>query len=179
MVCCSRKVTAAAGRFIGAIAMLALPSSASFGQAPVPPTPGAPTGELRWLAGCWERRSGTLLIEEQWTVPRAGVLLGVSRTTRGDSLIGFEFMRIHSRGDTLIFAAQPSGQAAAEFSGRSPAAGSVVFENAAHDFPQRIHYRATGADSLHARIEGMQQGQLRGVNFPYARASCGPQPPRR
>ena len=76
-----------------------------------------------------------------------GNLLGISRTTRGDSLAGFEFMRIHGRGDTLIFAAQPSGQPPADFFATLVGDRDVLFENPAHDFPQRIRYRAVGADS--------------------------------
>ena len=36
----------------------------------------------------------------------------------------------------------------------------AVFENPGHDFPQRIIYRREG-DTLHARIEGNQNGELR------------------
>jgi hypothetical protein len=49
----------------------------------------------------------------------------------------------------------------------------VVFENPAHDFPQRVGYQRRGADSLVAWIEGTMQGQARKIEFPYARATCG------
>ena len=45
------------------------------------------------------------------------------------------------------------------------------FENAAHDFPQRIIYRKT-AGGLHARIEGLDKGKPRSEDFPYKRVSC-------
>jgi len=45
---------------------------------------------LKWLAGCWLMRSGALTIEEQWLAPGGGILLGTSRTTRGDSLVAYE-----------------------------------------------------------------------------------------
>ena len=48
----------------------------------------------------------------------------------------------------------------------------AVFENPEHDFPQRIIYRRSAADSLHARIEGPRNGQVRGVDFRYGRVSC-------
>ena len=59
---------------------------------------------LDFITGCWERRAGTRLVEEHWLGPRGGLMLGVSRTTRGDSLLEFEFMRVTVRGDTLVFA---------------------------------------------------------------------------
>jgi hypothetical protein len=128
--------------------------------------------ELHWFAGCWERNVDALVIEEQWLRPRGGTLLGVNRTIRDESLVGFEFMRIHSRGDTLVFSAQPSEQEGTDFKTLTVGDREVAFENLDHDFPQRIQYRAVGGDSLYASIEGMQDGTMRRVDFPYARASC-------
>ena len=125
-----------------------------------------------WMAGCWERRSGDRVVEEQWLAPRGGMMLGMGRTTRSDSVVEFEHTRIYARGDTLVFAAAPSGQAPAEFRTVAPVGHEVRFENAAHDFPQRVIYRRGRGDSLFARVEGMRNGQLRGVDFAYARASC-------
>jgi hypothetical protein len=131
------------------------------------------------MAGCWERRSGARLVEEHWLAPRGGMMLGVGRTTRGDTLVEYEHTRIYSRGDTLIYAAMPSGQTPAEFRALRSAGDEVRFENLAHDFPQRVIYRRLGADSLAARVEGMRGGQLRGFDFPYGRVSCpGGQPVR-
>ena len=103
--------------------------------------------------------------------PRAGVMLGMSRTVRGDSLIEWEFMRLHERAGKLVFAAQPARQAPAEFESTSIGSGVITFANPAHDFPQRIIYRR-GGDSLFARIEGVRNGQERGVDFRYARVRC-------
>lgn len=131
-----------------------------------------PLARLAWLAGCWERRAGTRLVEEQWMRPRGAVMPGMSRTTRGDTLVEWEQVRIAVEGDTIFYHAQPSGQPAARFRLTAISAGSLTFENPAHDFPQRILYRAVGRDSLVARIEGTSNGRRRGVDFPYARVAC-------
>ena len=47
-----------------------------------------------------------------------------------------------------------------------------MFENAAHDFPQRVGYRVAGGDSLLAWIEGTRDGQVRRIEFPYRRVAC-------
>jgi len=127
---------------------------------------------LGWLAGCWERSNGPTIIEEQWMRPRGGAMLGMSRTTRRDTVIEFEQLRIFDRAGRTVYAAAPSGQAPAEFETGVTSDSLVTFENPSHDFPQRIIYRRRGADSLIARIEGMRGGQVRGVDFPYRRASC-------
>ena len=104
--------------------------------------------------------------------PRGGTMLGVGRTTRGDSVIEFEQVRIFERAGRAVYAALPSGQALAEFEAAATGDSVVTFENPAHDFPQRVIYRRRGADSLIARIERTRNGQLRGVDFPYRRVPC-------
>ncbi len=124
-----------------------------------------------FMKGCWERRAGTRIVEEQWMSPRGGTMLGISRTVRGDTLIEYEYVRVFERNGRLVYAAQPARQQPAEFESTSIEANAIVFANPAHDFPQRIRYRLAG-DSLFARIEGTMNGQERGVDFRYARAVC-------
>ena len=124
-----------------------------------------------FLQGCWERRAGNRIVEEQWMPPRGGAMLGMSRTVRGDTLVEWEFLRLYERGQQLVYAAQPARQPPAEFTSVSIERGIIIFANPAHDFPQRIVYRLTG-DSLHARIEGQMSGHERGVDFRYARVRC-------
>jgi hypothetical protein len=130
-----------------------------------------PIDRAAFMQGCWERRATTRIIEEQWMRPRGGSMLGMSRTVRGDSLIEYEFLRLFERGENLVYAAQPSGQRPAEFTAVASEAGALVFEDPAHDFPQRISYRAVG-DSLFARIEGHLNGRERSMDFRYARVPC-------
>ena len=128
--------------------------------------------DLGWLAGCWSRGSGALVMEEHWMRPRAGAMLGMSRTIRRDTMVEYEHLRIHDRAGKVVYVAMPSGQAVTEFETASTSDSAVTFENAAHDFPQRIVYRRRGADSLIARIEGTRAGQLRSVDFPFKRVPC-------
>lgn len=124
-----------------------------------------------FLHGCWERRAGTRLIEEQWMRPRGTTMLGMSRTVRGDTLVEYEFVRVFERNGSLVYAAQPSGQSPAEFTSTAIRDGALTFANLAHDFPQRVLYRRTG-DSLHARVEGTMNGRERGIDFRYVRVHC-------
>lgn len=130
-----------------------------------------PTEQLTWLAGCWERRTASSVVQEQWSSNAGGMLHGFSRTLRRDTVVAWEFIRIYAAGDTLVYEAQPSRQAKAEFRAVPPFEPEVVFSNPAHDFPQRVVYRRAG-DSLLARIEGMRGGQTRVIPFGYARVAC-------
>lgn len=128
--------------------------------------------ELEWLIGCWRRDSPRgPVYRERWRRLPGDTLWGASVTTRGDSVITSERLHIVQRGDTIVYVAEPEGQARTEFVATMVTARLAVFENPAHDFPQRVIYRAAG-DSLHARIDGMVGGSLRAVDFPMARTAC-------
>jgi hypothetical protein len=137
----------------------------------------SPADALSFVAGCWEQRSATRVVEEHWMPPAGGALLGVSRTLRkgaaGETMAEFEFLRIVSRDGGWVYIAQPSGRAPTEFVAGSAGDGEVTFVNEAHDFPQRITYRAIGRDSLFARVEGPSGGGVRGIDYRYARVGCG------
>ncbi len=137
---------------------------------------GVSLGQLAWFTGCWAYTSPRVIIEEHWTSPAGGSMLGVSRTLRrspgGDSTIAWEFIRLYERGTDLVYAAQPHNQPAAEFVSERVSDVEAVFANPAHDFPQRVIYRKVRNDSLRARIEGTQNGRPRGSDFPYARVAC-------
>lgn len=132
----------------------------------------SPIDRLSWLAGCWQMTAGDRVVDEQWMSPRGGVMLGMSRSVRAGAVREHEFIRIYAQGDTLVYAAQPARQAPAEFRAIKVGTEDITFENAKHDFPQRVMYRMAGRDSLAARVEGTRNGQLRGIDYPYARVGC-------
>lgn len=130
--------------------------------------PGA--GGLAWLAGCWAAEREGVLVEEWWMTPAGGVLLGISRTTRGSELLGYEHLMIFEKDGALVYRASPSGQPVTDFVATGATADEIVFENPEHDFPRRIIYRNPGPDRVTAHIDdgrGEQQMEL-----PYRRAAC-------
>jgi hypothetical protein len=148
---------------------------AIFSAATAPPAarPQRAPFPLAWLAGCWQTERGGSIVEEQWMAPRGGTMMGMSRTTKGDAVQEYEYLRIYRSGDSLVYAAHPAGQAPAEFTAASPSGARVVFANPAHDFPQRIIYERVSVDSVVARVEGDRGGQTRGFSFGYRRVKCG------
>lgn len=150
---------------IFAAGVLALANAA----AAVAQTPGAAVDQLAWLSGCWQRAHPDGRTEEHWMAPLGGTMLGMSRTVRGGSTREYEFLQVREVDGALAYIARPSGQAEATFRVKTIAAGEVVFEDPAHDFPQRIIYRRGSEATLTARIEGTMNGQARGVDFPYTR----------
>ena len=131
-----------------------------------------PIGQVAWLSGCWVQQSGQTMIEEHWTTPRAGSMLSVGRTTSNGRLVEYEFVVLREQGVRLAYEAHPSAQNTATFLSIQIGDDVVVFEDAAHDFPQRVGYRRSGADGLDAWIEGEQRGQRKHIDFTYRRQSC-------
>ncbi|NRF67034.1 hypothetical protein HLB44_08580 [Aquincola sp. S2] len=129
--------------------------------------------QLAWLAGCWSAEGGEPGSGEQWMAPAGGTMFGIGRTIQRGRTVEYEFVQIKSGADgQLVYVATPSGQRETTFTLKSQSTHEVVFENSAHDFPQRVIYRLLPDGRLAARIEGLRQGVLRGIDFPMRRAAC-------
>ena len=149
-------------------ATLAALHSAAFAQ-------GVGVQRIGWLQGCWRIEAGTRIVEEQWSAPRGGTLLGSARTVRDDKTIEHEFVIVRETADgRLAYEVSPSGRPVTVFTSISLDDARVVFENLQHDFPQRVSYQRKGSDLL-AWIEGPAKnapGQLRRIEYPYRKVAC-------
>lgn len=129
------------------------------------PVPSAP--DLGWLTGHWCGEREGDFIEEQWLATRGDVLLGLSRTVRGDRTRSFEYMRVELQEGVVTFIAQPQGLPPVPFRRTAGGADWARFENPAHDFPKRVEYRRTAA-GLHAEIAGPgEDGRETIIPFDY------------
>ena len=114
----------------------------------------APAQALRlpdWMAGCWEQKDGERWTEECWTEPRGGMMLGVSRSGRGEELLEWETLRMEEDGARLAYFASPGGKGWTMFAGEAGHGPGLAFVNKANEYPQRIRYWRDGAE-LHAEI---------------------------
>jgi len=111
-----------------------------------------------WMAGSWGDEVDGVKMEEHWTKGEGGLMVGMHRDV-GPKRVSFEFLRIEKRGDRIVYLAMPGGRPATEFPLKSSEPDRVLFENPAHDFPQRIAYWRDGA-RLCASVEGMMRGKL-------------------
>ena len=132
-----------------------------------------PVDQLAWLQGCWRAAGAEAGSVEQWTAPAGGTMLGLSRTVKGGKTVAHEFMQIRETAPgKLAYIAMPSGQTTTSFALVQASASHAVFENPAHDFPQRVSYRRDGALILTARIEGTINGKPKAIDFPLQRIGC-------
>jgi len=147
--------------------------------------------DLAFIAGHWVGVEEGSRLEETWLPPAGGMLVGLHRDVKGDGSVFYEFLRIEVRDAGIYYVAKPSNQPEGEFrlksviadsDGVSPASpmkmdGTVtavaIFENPAHDFPQRIIYEQMGDGTLRASIHGTIDGKERWATWEYRRADNG------
>src|SRR5687767_9323419 len=127
---------------------------------------------LSWMAGCWRQESSGRTIEEMWMAPAGDGMLGVGRTVVRGRMVDYEFIQIRVQEGRLVYIAKPARQPEATFTATTIGPREAIFENPAHDFPQRVIYRLQSDGGLIGRIEGTEKGQPRGVDFPMRRVAC-------
>ena len=111
--------------------------------------------ELAWIAGEWQTApGGRAQIEEHWTQPAGGTMIGMGRTIAGGKTVAFEYLRLEQRADAIYYIAHPKARSpGTDFKLTRLTAQEAVFENPQHDFPKRILYRKNPDGSLTASID--------------------------
>lgn len=105
-----------------------------------------------WLTGAWEHQAGEEWSDEYWTPPRGDMMIGASRSGKGERLLFWEHMRIVREDDGgIAFWAVTADQKPVRFDAVVSMENEIIFENAGHDYPQRIRYRREG-EQLKAEI---------------------------
>jgi len=117
-------------------------------------TQAGETPDFSWLEGHWVREHDGRVSEEIWGDMRGGLMLATNRALRDGQARGFEFIRIQSFTQTH-YCAQPGGSETVCFELAERGEQSATFENAQHDFPQRISY-AREADTLTATLSDIE-----------------------
>ena len=161
---CTARALLAADRMRHALAFSFFVACAS---APAPSTSAGALAPVAFLEGEWTTDDGD--VREAWGPPRGGAMLGTSHTVAGGRTAFFEYVRIEARDTGLVYLASPLGRhPPTAFTLVESDRNRVVFENATHDFPQRVVYERKG-DRLDARIEGTEGGKPRNESWSYQR----------
>jgi uncharacterized protein DUF6265 len=127
--------------------------------------------DLAWMAGGWGMSKEGISIEERWTSPAGGMMLGVERTISKtkNRVVEFEFLRLEDRPSGIFYVAQPNGQPPTEFKLVHGSDSEAVFENRQHDFPKRITYRKDSADAITAAVDDGENPPKKKQEFHYRR----------
>lgn len=141
-------------------------------QQAAPPV-AAPTHrieDLAWLSGAWEMENGKTHVEEYWTAPAGGMMIGMGRSIRDEKAVFFEYLRLEERPDAIYYVAQPRGRPPVDFRLDSLEGQVATFVNPGHaDHLKRLIYRKNPDGSLSGRVEGVDDGKAFASDFAYRR----------
>lgn len=129
--------------------------------------------QVKWIEGTWVLREGDSDIEEKWYKADDTSYFGTAmvRDTTGRMLYTEEIKIVLREGKLQyipIVSNQNDGQPVA-FTEVSMTDTSILFENAEHDFPQRISYTLTSDKTIEAYIDGTIDDTVRKTVFNYVK----------
>jgi hypothetical protein len=128
--------------------------------------------QLNWLLGSWQNISEDGISKEIWSKVNDSLYTAKSFTIVENDTVFSETVQLFQDYQDVYFSAtdalQNGGKAVA-FKLIPDEDGLFVFENNLHDFPKRIIYTNPVKDSIHAWIVGIQEGQMRKVDFYFER----------
>ncbi|MEP6767902.1 MAG: DUF6265 family protein [Acidobacteriota bacterium] len=154
------------------IASALLVLAAAFAFSPTSASAASPDSmtAVAWMAGDW---SGVdeqgVSNEERWIEPAGGMMLGVHRDITSGKATAFEFLRIESTPEGIVYFASPGGKPPTPFKMIESGDKRVVFENPQLEFPRRILYWLGKLGEMHARIEGAGGGKAMAVEWTWRR----------
>ena len=135
--------------------------------------PPARVADFAFMAGCWQIVDAQTTQEESWSRAAGGTMMGTARVLAGGQVVFSEYVEVAEKPTGLVMTvALGIGKSGVSFTRIAGGPDEVVFENATHDFPQRIRYRKQGDGAVLARVEGTEKGQAKAEDFPYKKVAC-------
>ena len=121
-----------------------------------------------WLIGRWENNSAEGNLSEFWAKANDSTLLGESYfVIKNDTVFG-EKVELMQRSNDFIYearVAKQNGEKPVPFKLTKSSETEMIWENPAHDYPNKIVYQRVGNDSLVAQIFGTKDGKAKNEFF--------------
>lgn len=124
--------------------------------------------KVHWLKGTWQRQSAKGILTETWQQLDDSTFAGRSFFVSNRDTLSSETIRLEQRNGKLYYIPIVSGQndgKAIVFTQTKLSDSTIIFENPAHDFPQKIEYRFQKPDSLIAEVSATINDTIRRQQF--------------
>src|SRR6476469_944678 len=124
------------------------------------------------LVGTWQMKTSQGTLYETWQTNANGSFSGITYMLNGKDSVILERSSITIKNGDIYYSSALTNQNGAQivpFKLVNSINNYHIFENKEHDFPQRIIYEFVTADSVHARIEGKENGKAKAEDFYYSR----------
>ena len=121
-----------------------------------------------WLIGRWENNSKEGNLSEFWTKENDSTLHGECYFVIEKDTVFGEKVELMQRGNEFIYeasVAKQNNEKLVPFKLTKSSETEMVWENPAHDFPNKIVYQKIGKDSLVAEIFGSKDGKPKNEVF--------------
>lgn len=118
--------------------------------------------KMNWLVGSWEQKLPDGALVESWEKQNDSTYIGESYFVKGKDTIHAESVVLTQKKLDLLYIPTVTGENNDEpvtFKLTSDTQNRFVFENLAHDYPQKITYKKLNDSNLLAAISGKQQGK--------------------
>jgi hypothetical protein len=164
---------------------LILLAASSLAQAAEPAAPAplasVTVADFAWLTGTWQGEVEGDFVEDQWSVPAGGVMVGTFRWVRGGKdgklalyeLLALEpgpegpILWLRHFGARLVAREDKEGAIAFRLTAYKP--NEATFDHRDPQNPLRLIYRREGADRLVAILERTENGKPVVTDFVYRR----------
>lgn len=125
-----------------------------------------------WILGTWQNKSPEGIATESWNQENDSTYSGSSYFVINKDTVSSEAISLEQRGEDLFYIPivkeQNEGKAV-KFKLSSASDKELIFENPAHDFPQKITYKKMSNDSIVAEISGKMEGKYHAQLFPMSK----------
>jgi hypothetical protein len=152
-------------------------SLATFADPPAPAAPATPApaakgvAALAWLEGQWQSADGKW--EACYSSAVGGEIVSATKKIEDGKVTLFDFERFREEDGVVVLTPFPHGKASVDFKERAstpPPGGKIaIFDNPAHDFPQRIRYTLTADGHLKIMLMAEQEGRHVGFSLDLVR----------
>lgn len=137
--------------------------------------------DFSWITGHWQGEIGDSFIEEQWSGPAGGVIMGMFRLVNGGrdgQVVLYEFFTLEASPEGPILwmrhfsprlVAREDKEGAIAFRLVSYKPGAATFDNHDPEDPTRLSFRREGEDRLVATLGKVKDGKPVETEFAYRR----------
>lgn len=128
--------------------------------------------DASWLLGKWEQKTKKGTIYETWKSSSDSSYAGKSYLLKEKDTVVLETVSLLQKDGTLFYIPTVTNQnnnMPVSFKVTFSSDNKLIFENPAHDFPQKITYTLISSDSLMAEISGILNNKQQLRRFPMRR----------
>ena len=128
---------------------------------------------LEWMLGGWQQTTEKTLTRETWTRVSGSTFEGFGESLSADSgeRRASESLRlVEMQGEVFFVAKVNHNERPVAFTLTACDEGSATFENPQHDFPRKLEYTLTGADTLAVVVSDGGEG---GFEIRFERRPAG------